>query len=220
MRSEPDSNRCKGFCRPVPSHSAIRPLRDAKVSEINETRNKKTNNFILIEIPSFNGNSCNIVIAMTTIKKGDTAPGFSLVDSNRQEVKLSDFQGQNVVILFFPLAFTSTCTTELCAVRDDIAFYQDLDAKVLAISVDTPMTLGKFKSEQNLNIPLLSDFNKDVSVSYGCLYETFILNMKGVSKRSAFIVDKKGIIHYAEVLEKSSEIPNFDAIKAILTQLA
>jgi len=157
---------------------------------------------------------------MTTLKTGDIAPDFTLFDSARTEVKLSGFRGQNVVLLFFPLAFTSTCITELCGVRDDIAFYQNVDAQVLAISVDTPMTLGKFKEEQKLNMPMLSDFNKDVSTNYGSLYETFILGMKGVSKRSAFVVDKDGILRYAEVLENAGEIPNLEAVKACLKELA
>lgn len=157
---------------------------------------------------------------MTTLKIGDIAPDFTLFDSDKNEVKLSGFRGQNVVILFFPLAFTSVCTTELCSVRDDVAFYQNLNAQVLAISVDTPMTLGKFKEEQNLNMPLLSDFNKEVSTSYGSIYDTFILGMRGVSKRSAFVVDKDGILQYAEVLENAGEIPNLEAVKACLNNLS
>lgn len=157
---------------------------------------------------------------MTTLKKGDIAPDFTLFDSDKNEVKLSNFRGQNVVILFFPLAFTSVCTTELCSVRDDIAFYQSLNAQVLAISVDSPMTLGKFKEEQNLNMSLLSDFNKEVSTQYGSIYETFALGMRGVSKRSAFVVDKDGILQYAEVLENAGEIPNLEAVKACLNTLS
>ena len=155
---------------------------------------------------------------MTTLKIGDIAPDFTLFDSDKNEVKLSGFRGQNVVILFFPLAFTSVCTTEICSVRDDVAFYENLNAQVLAISVDTPMTLAKFKEEQSLNMPLLSDFNKEVSANYGSLYDTFILGMRGVSKRSAFVVDKDGILQYAEVLENAGEIPNLEAVKACLNQ--
>ncbi len=157
---------------------------------------------------------------MTTLKKGDIAPDFTLFDSDKNEVKLSNFRGQNVVILFFPLAFTSVCTTELCSVRDDIAFYQSLNAQVLAISVDSPMTLDKFKEEQNLNMSLLSDFNKEVSTQYGSIYETFALGMRGVSKRSAFVVDKDGILQYAEVLENAGELPNLEAVKACLNTLS
>lgn len=150
------------------------------------------------------------------LKVGDKAPSFTLRATDKSEVSLSDFKGKNVVILFFPLAFTGTCTTELCSIRDEKSQYNDLDTEVLAISVDSIFTLGKFKEEQNFNFTLLSDFNKDVSRAYGALYEEFVLGMKGVSKRSAFIVDSEGIIKYAEVLETPSDLPNFDAIKSTL----
>ena len=150
------------------------------------------------------------------IKIGDQAPLFSLIDSDKQEVSLSDYKGHNVVLLFFPLAFTGVCTAELCQIRDEKAEYEALDAKVIGISVDTIFTLEKFKQEQSYNFPLLSDFNKEVSRAYGSLYETFVLGMKGVSKRSAFVIDKEGKIKYAEVLESAGDLPNFDAIKAVL----
>ena len=87
---------------------------------------------------------------------------------------------------------------------------------MLGISVDSVYTLGRYKSDQGLNFTLLSDFNKEVSAQYGSLYETFGLGMKGVSKRSAFIIDKEGVIRYAEVLENASEVPNFEAIQGVL----
>ena len=122
-------------------------------------------------------------------------------------------------MLFFPLAFTGVCTTELCSIRDNKGDYESLNAEVLAISVDSLFTLDKFKSEQGYNFPLLSDWNKDVSASYGALYDEFVLGMKGVSKRSAFVVDKEGKIRYAEVLENAGELPNFAAINETLKQL-
>jgi len=120
---------------------------------------------------------------------------------------------------FFPLAFTGVCTTELCTMRDDIASYNNLDAEILAVSVDSLFTLEKFKAEQNLNFPLLSDFNKNVSRAYGALYEDFVLDMKGVSKRSAFVIDKIGTVQYAEVLESAGDLPNFSAVKETLSSL-
>ena len=150
---------------------------------------------------------------------GDTAPDFKLFSSEKKEVSLSDFKGDNVVVLFFPLAFTGVCTTELCTMRDNIADYNQLNAKVIAISVDSLFTLEKFKAEQNLNFPLLSDFNKTASKGYDSMYEDFVLGMKGVSKRSAFVVDKKGIIRYAEVLESAGDLPNFAAVKETLAKL-
>ena len=153
------------------------------------------------------------------LKVGDKAPNFTLFNSDKEQVSLENFKGENVVLLFFPLAFTGVCTTELCTMRDDIGSYKNMDAQVLAISVDSLFTLEKFKAEQNLNFPLLADFNKEVSRAYECLYEDFVLGMKGVSKRSAFVVDKEGVIQYAEVLESAGDLPNFDAIKETLNSL-
>ena len=154
------------------------------------------------------------------IEIGQAAPDFTLFDSAKNKVTLSDQRGQNVLLLFFPLAFTSTCTAELCSVRDNISFYNNANAKVFGISVDSLHTLAKYKAEQNLNFTLLSDFNKDVSSMYGSLYEMFGYNMKGVSKRSAFVIDKEGIVRYTEVLENASEQPNFQNITLTLESLA
>lgn len=154
-----------------------------------------------------------------SVQIGQQAPSFLLRDTDKKEVKLEDFKGQNVLILFFPLAFTGVCTTELCNIRDNIGVYNNANAQVLGISVDSPFSLGKFKAEQNLNFPLLSDFNKEASKAYGALYENFIGWMEGVSKRSAFIVDKEGVIRYAEVLESAGDLPNFEAINATLASL-
>ena len=154
------------------------------------------------------------------IEIGQPAPDFTLYDSTKNKITLSDIKGQNVLLLFFPLAFTSTCTAELCFVRDNISFYNDVNAKVFGISVDSLHTLAKYKADQNLNFTLLSDFNKNVSSLYGSLYETFGYNMKGVSKRSAFVIDKEGIIRYTEILENAGEQPNFKNITLTLESLA
>ncbi len=153
------------------------------------------------------------------LKIGDQAPAFTLVSDEKKEVSLNDYQGKNLVLLFFPMAFTSVCTDELCAMRDGIADYNAMNADILAISVDSPFTLSKFKEDQRLNFPLLSDFNKEVSTAYDSLYENFVFGLKGVSKRSAFVIDKAGKIQYAEVLENAGEIPNFVAVKETLTSL-
>jgi len=153
------------------------------------------------------------------INKGDKAPDFTLKNTESEDVTLSSFQGEsNVVILFFPLAFSSVCTEELCAVRDDIKKFESLKTQVLSISIDSFFTLKEFKKAQNLNFPLLSDFNKTTATAYGALYDEFF-GMKGVAKRSAFVVDKKGVVQYAEVLEKASDIPDFEAIKTTLSSL-
>jgi glutaredoxin-dependent peroxiredoxin len=153
------------------------------------------------------------------LQVGDKAPDFKLFNSEKQEVSLSDFKGKNVVVLFFPLAFTSVCTAELCEMRDNIGTYANLNAEILGISVDSLFTLEKFKAEQKLPFNLLSDFNKEVSAAYGSLYENFVLGMKGVSKRSAFVIDSEGTVQYAEVLESAGDVPNFQAVQAALAGL-
>ena len=153
------------------------------------------------------------------IEIGSIASEFSLYSSDKEKISLGDYKNKNVVLLFFPLAFTSVCTKELCNVRDNIGVYNNSKATVLAISVDSPQTLAKFKEDQKLNFPLLSDFNKTVSEQYGCLYETFSLDMKGVSKRSAFVIDGQGTVQYAEVLENASKEPNYEAIEKCLESL-
>ena len=153
------------------------------------------------------------------IKPGQQAPDFSLYDSDKNKITLSDLKSHNILLLFFPAAFTGTCTKELCSVRDNISLYNNTQAKVFGISVDMLYSLAKYKEEQNLNFSLLSDFNKEASAAYGCLYDTFSYEMKGVSKRAAFIIDKSGIVRYAEVLEKATDLPNFEAIQKILQSL-
>lgn len=153
------------------------------------------------------------------IEVGQTAPEFTLHDSDKNKISLADYRGKNVVLIFFPQSFTGVCTKELCSLRDNIALYNNANAQVFGISVDSVFTLGKFKEEQKLNFPLLSDFNKEVSTAYEAIYSNWILDMKGVSKRSAFVIDKEGIVKYAEVLESAGDLPNFAAVQQILALL-
>jgi glutaredoxin-dependent peroxiredoxin len=150
---------------------------------------------------------------------GQKAPAFTLVDTEKKEIALDSMQGKNVVLLFFPLAFTSVCTAELCGVRDNYKVYEGLNAEVLGISVDSPFTLDKFKHEQNLNFKLLSDFNKTTSTAYNSIYQDFVFGMKGVSKRAAFVIDKNGIVQHEEVLENAGEQPDFNKILTTLEKL-
>ncbi len=152
---------------------------------------------------------------------GNKAPLFSLYDSDKKQVNLSDFEGkQNVLLLFFPLAFTSVCTTELCAVRDNINKYSNNDTAVLGISVDSTYALARYKKEENYNFPLLSDFNKEVSRLYEAIHERFgTMGLLGVSKRAAFVIDKKGILQYGEVLDNPGLMPDFGNIDKLLAQL-
>jgi glutaredoxin-dependent peroxiredoxin len=151
---------------------------------------------------------------------GAIAPNFTLFNTEKKEVSLANFKGGPVVLQFFPLAFTGVCTTQLCTMRDDLSFYNNLNATVLGISVDTLFTQEKFKAEQNYNFDLLSDFNKEASAAFDVLYEQFpAFGMKGVSKRAAFVIDANGVIVYSEQCPTPGDLPNFEAIKACLQSL-
>jgi peroxiredoxin len=153
------------------------------------------------------------------VEIGKQAPDFTLRDTQKNNITLSELKGKNVVLLFFPFAFTGVCTTELCSVRDNLAMYNNANATVFGISVDSPHALKKFKEEQNLNFELLSDFNKEVSAAYDTIYETFGGGLRGVSKRSAFIIDTDGMIRYAEVLEDAGKVPDFGNMSSTLEAL-
>lgn len=159
---------------------------------------------------------------------GDSAPSFSLSTKTADGPKLialSDFLGEkNVVLLFFPMAYTGVCTTELCSVSQGLDAYSALNAAVLGISGDNPFAQEAWAQKEGITIPLLSDYEHTVAAAYGVAYESFLpqlnLPMGGVAKRSAFIVDRAGLIQYAEVLEDARELPNFDAISARLKELS
>lgn len=151
---------------------------------------------------------------------GSPAPEFSLINTEKKQINLKDLRGKNVLLLFVPFAFTGTCTKELCTVRDDISYYDKMNATVLGIAVDSPFCLAKWKEEQNLNMDLLSDFNKEAMTAYDAKYDVFgAFQFQGVAKRSAFIIDKEGILRYAEVLENAGDVPDFEKIKACLESL-
>lgn len=153
------------------------------------------------------------------LQKGDKAPSFTLYNTEKKQVSLEDFKGKNLIIHFFPAAFTGVCTTQLCTMRDDLGYYTKLGAEVVGISVDSLFTLGKFKEEQKYNFDLLSDFNKETARAFGAYYDTFVFDMKGVARRAAFVIDAEGTVQYAEVLESAGNLPDFVAIKATLEQL-
>lgn len=154
---------------------------------------------------------------------GDKAPGFKLFSKNitgePKEVSLEDFKGKNLVILFYPLSFTGTCTEEMCEITKGFNEYKNLDADVVGISVDSVFSQEAWAKSNNIMVPLLSDFNKEVSKSYGAYYNEFVLGMHGVAKRSAFVIDKEGIIRYAEILEDAGKLPNFEKVKETLKSL-
>lgn len=150
---------------------------------------------------------------------GQPAPNFTIIDSDKNKVSLSDFKGKNVMLLFFPAAFSGTCTKEMCSATDELAFYNDMNAQVLGISVDLPFSLAKFKELNKISFPLLSDFNKEVVQSYGVMYAEWIAGLKGVAKRSVVILDKEGIVRYVQILEVGGDMPDFDAAKKALSEL-
>lgn len=157
------------------------------------------------------------------ITVGDQAPDFTLKSKSgddMNDISLSDYRDQkNVVILFFPLAYTGVCTDEMCSVSGGLADYDALDAQVLGISVDSPFSQEAWAEKEGITIPLLSDFNKEVSAAYGSQFEDLI-GFKGVAKRSAFVVDKSGVVRFASVSDDPTELPDFDAIKACLQALS
>lgn len=158
-----------------------------------------------------------------SLKVGDVAPNFTLKDTNNQSYSLSDFKDKsNVVILFFPAVGTGVCEKELCSTRDSMKDYENLNAQVFAISVDSPFSQKLWVDKHNFNFPLLSDFNKEVSQLYGAFYDLWLpgkWDLKGVAKRAAFVIDKNGIVQYAEILENAGEEPNYNSIKEVLQKL-
>ncbi len=155
---------------------------------------------------------------MSVLQKGDKAPDFKLVGTDLQPITLSAYKGNNLILHFFPLAFTSVCTEQLCTANGEENDYMSLNAKVVGVSVDSPFVLDKFSKENNLNFPLGSDFNRKVSADYGVLFDGDFAGMTEFSMRSAFVIDGKGVIRYAEVTDGKS-LPSFENIKETLAQL-
>ena len=163
-----------------------------------------------------------------SIEVGSKAPSFSLKSINGPgekddfglcNVTLSDNNGlKNTVVLFVPLAFTGVCTQELCDITSGLADYSDLNADVIAISVDSPFAQGQWAEKENIGITLASDLNKQTAKDYGVLLDDLI-GGGSVSARAAFVVDKEGTVQYAEQTETPKDLPNFDAIKETLSKL-
>jgi len=154
---------------------------------------------------------------------GSLAPDFSLKSKNAQglkDVSISEHRGQkNLVILFFPLAFTGVCTQEMCDISNGLSTYSDLGAEVIAISVDSPFALEAWAKQEGITITLASDLNKTTAAAYGVLLPDLI-GLGSVSARAAFVIDKAGVIQYSEQTPTPKELPNFEAIKAVLATLA
>ncbi|MDW8041772.1 MAG: peroxiredoxin [Nitrososphaerota archaeon] len=154
------------------------------------------------------------------VKVGEQAPDFELLDQERKPRKLSEFRGKKVVLAFFPGAFTSVCTKEMCTFRDEMSRFNSLDATVIGISVNDPFTLKAFAQYNDLNYPLLSDYAREVSRRYGGVHEDFA-GMKGYSaaKRSVFVIDRQGVVRYSWVSEDPLKEPDYEEIKRVLERI-
>jgi peroxiredoxin len=153
------------------------------------------------------------------VEIGNIAPGFTLKNQDSENISLSDYKGNNIVILFFPFAFSSTCTAEMRRMQEDFNNNIDLDVQVIGISVDSPYSLKIFGDLNKINFPLLSDFNKEVSRLYDSLYEIYSpekYSYHGVSKRSAFVIGRDGKIKYKEICPTPGNQPDYNSIKKIL----
>ena len=150
---------------------------------------------------------------------GSKAPDFTLTNQDRQPVTLSQQRGKPVVLAFFPAAFSSVCKKELCTFRDSLAQLNKAQAQVFGISVDTFFAFKAFQDQQQLNFPLLSDFNKQVIRDYGVFNEDMI-GLKGIAKRAVFVLDKDGIVRHREVLDDARNEPNYQKVYGAVAGLA
>jgi peroxiredoxin len=156
------------------------------------------------------------------IAVGTKAPDFTLKSktaSGLVDVKLSDnFGKKNTVLLFFPLAFTSVCTAELCDISQGLNAYKELGAEVIGISVDSPFAQEAWAQKEKITIPLVSDLNKQTTKAYGVEFPG-LAGIGDTSARAAFVIDKNGVVQYAEQTPTPKDLPNFNAIKEVLARL-
>jgi peroxiredoxin len=153
---------------------------------------------------------------------GTQAPDFSLKSKQGDaitDIRLSDYAGKsNVVLLFFPLAFTGVCTAEMCEVSAGLGGYSALNATVIGISVDSPFAQSAWAAQEKITIPLASDLNKETAFAYGTLLEN-LGGFGSASARAAFVIDKAGVIQYSEQTPTPGDLPHFESIKAKLAEL-
>ncbi len=155
------------------------------------------------------------------LQPGDNLPDLILPDQDRQPVALAGYRGRPLVVLFFPLAFSSTCTEEMCTVAEDLGAYRDLGAEVVGISVDSPYALNRFRQECNADFPFLSDFHREAAEAFDVLRSGPVgPGLYGVSERAAFVIDTEGTVVYSWHSTNPSELPPFEKIKAALALLA
>ena len=160
-----------------------------------------------------------------SINVGDQAPDFTLctLGSEGPELITLSEQSGKTLLLFVPMAFTGVCTDEFCAVTQGLDDYASLGATVLGISGDNPFAQAAWAEKEGIGITLLSDYEHEVAKAYGAAYDSFLpdknLTMGGVAKRSAFVIDQNGVVQYAEINDSPGDLPDFDAIKAVLGKI-
>jgi len=156
------------------------------------------------------------------VSVGSKAPDFTLKSKSAdglKDVKLSDnFGKKNTVLLFFPLAFTSVCTKEMCDITSGLNAYESLGAQVYGISVDSPFALEQWAQKEKIAVPLLSDLDKRVAKDYGVLLDN-LMGLGSVSARAAFVIDKDGVVKYAEAMQDPRQLPDFEKVKSTLSSL-
>jgi glutaredoxin-dependent peroxiredoxin len=154
------------------------------------------------------------------IEVGQKAPDFKLPDTDKNEVTLDSFKGKNLVVFFFPMAWTGVCTKEMCSVQEDYKVYNSLNAAVIGVSVDSHLALKKFKEENKIEYPLLSDFNKTTIHDFDIVQPVFSAVYKNVAKRATIIIDKNGIVRYIQVTPTPGDLPEMEPIKAALKAIS
>ena len=168
-------------------------------------------------IPTLNDDDSTQQARFIMVRKGDKAPGFTLPRKPGEMVDVgADIGKHKVVLLFMPFAYSGVCSAEMCHMRDHFSDFSKLDAKVYGITVDSPFVTDKWRQDENIPFPILSDFNKEVASQYGVLHEQLKI-FRGVAKRSAFVIDTDGNVVYSWVTEDPSQQVKFDEIAAAVT---
>lgn len=153
------------------------------------------------------------------LQVGQKAPDFKLVDIDKNEITLANFKGKNLVMFFFPMAWTGVCTKEMCSVQEDYNTYAGMNAEVIGISADSFFALKRFGEDNKITYKLLSDYNKQAIRDYDVLLPEFAFGYKDVAKRATFVIDKEGIVRFVEILPSPGDLPNMEAIKAAVKAL-
>jgi peroxiredoxin len=159
-----------------------------------------------------------------SLKVGDKAPDFTLPSFTPSpevtNISLNNYKGKNVVLLFFPQAFTGVCTNEMCTMSDNFNQYRNMNAEILGISVDGTFVQKAFAEKNNIAVPLLSDFNKEVVKKYDVLLPEFAHGMKGTAQRAVYVIDRDGVVRYVEVTKTPGDLPDFIALQNAIESMS